>query len=87
MAFWKVSRPGTIYELDYELLTVNQKEETQKLIKHIGLEWEESCLRPEKNDRAVATASNWQIREKIYGCSSDKWRNFSLYIGEAFAAL
>lgn len=87
MAFWKVARPGTIYELDYELLIVNQKEETEKLIKHIGLEWEENCLRPEKNDRAVSTASNRQVREKIYGGSSEKWRNFSPYIGEAFAAL
>lgn len=87
MAFWKVSLAGTIHEVDYELLTVNQKEETQRLIKHLGLEWEERCLRPERNDRAVATASNLQIREKIYAGSSEKWRNFSPYIGEAFAAL
>ena len=87
MAFWEASFTGIIYELDYELLTANQKEETQKLIKHIGLEWEESCLRPEENDRAVATASNWQIRKKIYGGSSDKWRDFSPYIGGAFDAL
>ena len=87
MAFWKVSLAGTIHEVDYELLTVNQKEETQRLIKHLGLEWEERCLRPERNDRAVATASNLQIREKIYAGSSEKWRNFSPYIGEAFAGL
>ena len=87
MSYWNGLLPSAIYELDYELLTVDQKAETQKLIHHLGLEWEENCLRPEDNDRPVATASNLQIRGRVYSGSSANWRNFAPYIGDAFASL
>ena len=87
MAYWKDALAGNIFELDYERLTVSQKSQTHELIRYLELEWEESCLRPEENERAVATASNSQIREQIYSGSSDKWKIFAPYIGGAFAAL
>ena len=87
MSYWNELLPRAVYELDYESLTVDQKPETQKLIHHLGLEWEESCLRPEDNDRPVATASNLQIRGPVYRGSSADWRRFAPYIGNAFASL
>jgi tetratricopeptide (TPR) repeat protein len=87
MAYWKDALPDIIFEVDYELLTVRQKTQTCDLIRYLGLDWEESCLRPEENERPVATASNLQIREKVHAGSSLKWRNFAPYIGDAFDAL
>jgi hypothetical protein len=87
MAYWKDALPDIIFEVDYELLTVRQKTQTYDLIRYLGLDWEESCLRPEENERPVATASNLQIREKVHAGSSLKWRNFAPYIGDAFDAL
>jgi tetratricopeptide (TPR) repeat protein len=87
MGYWEAVLPNTTFEVDYELLTVSQESQTYELIRDLGLGWEESCLRPEENERPVATASNMQIREKVYSGSSMKWQNFAPYIGDAFATL
>ena len=76
MKFWNKLLKNRIYEINYEDLTVNHKVEIKKLIKHLGLTWEESCLYPEKNKRSVSTASNIQIRNKIFKGSSQKWKKY-----------
>ena len=58
MIWWHRELPSTVYDLDYEILTENQEEETRKLMGHLGLKWDDACLSPEDNTRGVATASN-----------------------------
>ena len=41
-----LKKSNKIYNLDYELLTVNHEIETQRLIQHIGLGWDQKCLKP-----------------------------------------
>ena len=69
-----------IYNLDYELLTINQEEETKNLIRYLGLDWEKDCLSPQSNRRSVATASNIQVREKVYQGSSQQWKKFKPFL-------
>ena len=76
MEFWEKMFPNRIYRLDYERLTLNQKEETKKLLDYCGLEWEDGCMEFEKNKRAVRTASFAQVRKKIYKGSSEEWKKF-----------
>ena len=76
MKFWQKSLDKKIYNVNYELLTVNHKSETQKLIDYLGLEWDEKCLSPQENTRSVATASNTQVRKKIYQGSSQQWKQY-----------
>ena len=83
MRFWHQAYPNKIYDLDYERLTANPGEETRKLISHLGLEWDDSCLSPEDNKRGVATASNVQVRQGIYRGSSDKWKRYRPYLDGA----
>ena len=73
-----------IYELDYEKLTIGQEFETKKLLNYIGLKWENSCLTPHKNKRNVSTASQLQVRRKVYAGSSEKWRKFEPFLNGAF---
>ena len=80
MKYWHQALPNRIYDLDYEALTERQEEETRKLIAHLGLEWDDACLSPEKNARGVATASNVQIRRKVYQGSSERWRRFRPFL-------
>jgi len=87
MEFWEMKLPNRTYNLDYELLTTNQDDETKKLIQHLGLNWENKCLSPQNNRRSVATASNMQVRQKVYQGSSQKWRKFEPFIGGAFDSL
>jgi len=44
MEFWENSLSKRIYNLDYELMTVNQENETYRLIDYLGLDWDEKCL-------------------------------------------
>ncbi len=76
MEFWQELFPGRIYNLNYEKLTQNQKEETKKLLDYCGLNWENGCMEFEKNKRAVRTASFAQVRKKMYQGSSEEWKKF-----------
>ena len=80
MEFWKIQLTDRIYNFDYELLTTNQESETKNLIQYLDLEWQEECLSPQSNNRRVATASNKQIREKIYQGSSQQWKVFQPFL-------
>ena len=80
MNFWTNQLPNSIYDIDYELLTLNQEDETRKLINYIGLDWEIECLYPQYNMRSVATTSNTQVRKKIYQGSSQKWKKYKPFL-------
>ena len=84
MKFWEEKYKSQIYNLNYEKLTENQGEETKKLIKHLGLEWEDACLAPQDNKRVVYTASKMQVKKKIYTGSSDKWKKFEPFLNGVF---
>ena len=87
MLFWGEYYPGKIYHLDYEQLTTDQESETKKLIQYLGIGWEDACLFPEENKRYVKTASNLQVRKKVYKGSSGQWRKFEKYLNGAFDPL
>ena len=77
MKFWNQKFPDNIYNLSYENLIKNQKNETEKLLKFCNLDWDENCLSPHKNNKSVATASLAQVRSPIYSSSINKWEKFS----------
>jgi tetratricopeptide (TPR) repeat protein len=80
MIFWHENFPGKIYDLNYELLTENQEEETRRLLEYCGLPWEDNCLDFHKNKRAVKTASATQVRQKMYTGSSEAWRKYEKHL-------
>jgi tetratricopeptide (TPR) repeat protein len=84
MNFWDVLYADRIYHLDYERLTSEQITQTRKLIEHLDLDWEDACLLPQDNKRSVRTASQQQVRQKVYRGSSKVWRNFEPYLNGEF---
>ena len=80
MDFWKKKFPNKIYDLSYEELTINQKFETQELLKYCDLEWDENCLNFYKNTTAVKTTSAIQVKKKMYQGSSDAWKKYEAYL-------
>ncbi|MEQ9208371.1 MAG: tetratricopeptide repeat protein [Pseudomonadales bacterium] len=87
MDFWTSTLSERIYNLDYELLTVNQESETRRLIEYLGLDWDEKCLSPQNNTRSVSTASNLQVRQKVYQGSSEQWRKYQPFLNGALDGL
>lgn len=76
MDFWRAKFPDRIYELDYDRLTHHQETETRQLLEYCDLPWEDACLNFHKNERPVQTASQTQVREKMYQGSSKAWKAY-----------
>jgi len=81
---WHDIYNNKIYSISYEKLTENAEKEIKNLLQFIELDFEPKCLTPEKNDRAVMTASQTQIRKPIYSGSSQDWKKFEPFIEDAF---
>ena len=75
MSFWNSIYKDEIYQLTYENLISNKENEVKKLLKFCDLDWDENCLNPQNNKKAVATASLAQVRTPIYKTSIAKWKN------------
>ena len=80
MDFWQRKYPQKIYNLNYERLTEDQEEETRKLLDYLELEWEDNVLEFYKNERSVSTASNLQVRQKMYKGSSLEWEKYKQWL-------
>lgn len=85
MEFWEDLIPGFVYNISYESLVENNETEARKLIDYCGLPWDDACLEPHKNKRAVMTLSQDQVRQPIYKSSIGKWKEFEEYL-EPFRA-
>jgi Flp pilus assembly protein TadD len=82
MAHWRSVLPKDCFlEIHYEDLIENQEDGSRKIIQFLGLPWNERCLDFHKTERKVGTASNWQVRQKIYKTSKERWRNYEQHIG------
>lgn len=80
MVFWNDKYPGRIYNLNYEKLTETPEDEIKNLIEYCELAWEEAVLNPHLNKKAVTTASNQQVRKKIYSGSSQAWKRYEKFL-------
>lgn len=82
MDHWRmVLPPDRFLELDYEALVEDREAQTRRLIAFCGLEWDRACMRPERNDRVISTASLWQARQPVYRGAIGRWRNYSPWLG------
>ena len=84
MSYWDEKYPDRIYKCNYDLLTANQDKVTRDLIYNLGLSWENVCLSPHLNMRRVKTASQQQVKKKMYKGSSMAWKKFEPYLNGAF---
>jgi hypothetical protein len=88
MQHWREVMPADRYfEFDYEDLVADQEGMSRKLLNFCGLEWDDACLNYHENERAIKTASVWQVRQKIYTSSVERWRNYAAHIGPLMSLL
>jgi len=79
---WRSVLPADRFiEVDYEDLTRAPEPAIRRIIAACGLEWNDACLRPENNPRAVKTPSKWQTRQPIYRTSVARWRRYEPWLG------
>lgn len=87
MSHWHQVLPGRILDVNYEDTIADPEYWSRKLIKHVGLEWDDACLAPHKLERTVKTASQWQVRQPIYKTSVQRWKNYEKHLGALKVAL
>jgi tetratricopeptide (TPR) repeat protein len=79
---WRSVLPADRFiEVDYEELTRAPEPAIRRIIAACGLTWNDACLRPESNPRAVKTPSKWQTRQPIYRTSVERWRRYEGWLG------
>jgi tetratricopeptide (TPR) repeat protein len=80
MDHWHRVLPVEILDVQYEETIADQEAMSRRLIDFVGLEWDDACLRFYENKRAVATASVWQVRQKVYTTSVQRWRAYEKHL-------
>ncbi|MEZ2332717.1 sulfotransferase [Mesorhizobium sp. RCC_202] len=76
MRHWETVLPGRIFENRYEDLVADQEGQSRRLMEHIGMGWDDACLRFFDKTGAVRTLSRWQVRQPIYRSSLKRWKNY-----------
>jgi len=80
MQHWHYVFPGQILEVDYDALVEDVKGWAERIITYMGLPWEDGVLSFQDLDRAVKTASVWQVRQPVYKTSKAKWKRYEQYL-------
>ena len=76
MAYWREVIPEKFIEVDYETTVNDFEPQARKLIDHVDLPWDDACLEPHKQKRAVLTASKQQVTKPIYKTSVKAWKRY-----------
>ena len=79
--------PDFIFNLKYEDLINNTEKEVDKLLKFCDLDWESNCLKFYDTKRTVKTASDTQVRNKIYSSSINLWKKYEKYLDKYYDRL
>jgi hypothetical protein len=81
VAHWRSVLPADVFlAVPYAELVSDPETWSRRIIEFIGLEWDPRCLEFQQTKRAVVTASNWQVRQKVYSRSVGRWRNYEKFI-------
>ena len=87
MKHWEKTLPKFIYNIKYENIIHNPDREIKRLLKACDLGWDVNCLKFYENKRAVKTASDTQVRKKIYKTSLHSWKKYKKFINKFFQKL
>lgn len=87
MAHFDAVLPGRVHRVIYEAMIADPEAEIRALLDHCGLPFEEACLSPHKNDRAVRTASSEQVRRPIFKDAVEHWQKFESHLDPLKQAL
>ena len=87
MDHWHEVLPGKVLDVKYEEMVADQENQTQRILEHCGLPWEDQCLRFYETERAINTASSEQVRQPIYTKAVHFWRNYEQHLGELIETL
>lgn len=80
MAHWELVSAKPILTIRYEDVVADTEAQARKILAYLNLEWTDAVLNYQNLERAVKTASIWQVRQPIYKTSTEKWRRYQAYL-------
>lgn len=80
MAHWDKVLAKPILTIRYEDVVEDTEAAARKILAYLGLEWMAAVLNYQNLERAVKTASIWQVRQPIYKTSTEKWRRYQPFL-------
>lgn len=88
MEHWHQLLPeGVLLTVRYEDMVDDVEAGARRIIDHIGLPWDEACLRFHEVERAVRTMSQQQVRQPIYRSAVGRWKRYEEHLGPLAEAL
>jgi tetratricopeptide (TPR) repeat protein len=82
MRHWAETLPNdAMLQIRYERLVEDPEAWSRRMVEFIGLKWDARCLDFHRTERAVVTASRWQVRQGMSKSSVERWRNYKQHIG------
>ncbi|WP_075482951.1 tetratricopeptide repeat-containing sulfotransferase family protein [Candidatus Pelagibacter communis] len=82
MAFWQKEFPKNIFNINYETLVENPKDQIKKILNFCNLEWDENVMSHHKNSRIIRTLSFDQANKPISKKVSNTIKNYKSMIGD-----
>jgi hypothetical protein len=77
MRHWRRTLPASRFlEIEYETLVYNFEREARRIVEFCGLNWTNALLDFTQVDRAVGTASAFQVRQGLFSSSVGRWRHY-----------
>jgi hypothetical protein len=87
MMHWRTVYPGSLYDVSYEELVIDQERVSREIVSRCGLAWEPACLAFDRNTAPVMTASAAQVRRPLYTDAAGRWRRFERQLEPLIARL
>lgn len=80
MDHWQTLFGERILTVSYESLLADQQAGTRRLLAFCELEFDQACLNFFATERAVNTASVYQVRKPLYTTSRNRWVNYAKHL-------
>lgn len=87
MTHWREVLALPMLEVSYEALVQDTQGTVAGMLEFCGLEWDDRCLRHDRSQRAVTTASSQQAGRPIYKDSVNRWKRYEPWLGELIGEL
>jgi len=80
MDHWKSLLGDRIHTVAYENMVSDTAAQARALLEFCGLPWDDGVLEFHRTQRAVRTASVYQVRRGIYSTSVEKWKPYAKHL-------
>lgn len=80
MRHWEAVLPGRVLTVHYEDVVEDLEAGVRRILDHVGLAFEPSCLTFHQTRRSIRTPSSEQVRQPISRDGLDQWRGYASWL-------